>query len=265
MFTKRLLSSIILLIITVATVILGGNLLFASVILISCIGQMELYRTMKMEKTTLAIVGYIFTLIFYCIVYLKKEELIIVAAILCLLCLMINYVLTFPKYRSEQITMVFFGLFYVSMMISYIYRVRMLHDGLLLVWMIFIAAWGSDTCAYCIGMLFGKHKLPSQLSPKKSIEGCVGGVVGAALLGFIYASIFKNQISGITNPVFAFTIIGGAGSLISQIGDLAASAIKRNHDIKDYGTLIPGHGGILDRYDSIIFTAPIVYFLAQIL
>ncbi len=265
MFTKRLFSSIILLIITIITVFFGGNLLFATVVIISLIGQMELYRTMKLEKTSLAFIGYVFSLVYYGMVFYKKEYMIMLAAILFLMLLMVNYVIIFPKYRSEQITMVYFGLFYVSIMISYIYQVRMLKDGLLLVWMIFIAAWGSDTCAYCVGMLIGKHKLPSKLSPKKSIEGCIGGVVGAALLGYIYATIFQNQIVGVTNPIFAFTIMGGVGSIISQIGDLAASAIKRNHEIKDYGTLIPGHGGILDRYDSIIFTAPIVFFLTQIL
>jgi phosphatidate cytidylyltransferase len=114
-------------------------------------------------------------------------------------------------------------------------------------------------------MLFGKHKIAPKLSPKKSLEGCIGGVVGAALLGVIYAAITKNRMIGIDNPYILFATIGAASSVISQIGDLAASAIKRNHEIKDYGTLIPGHGGILDRFDSIIFTAPIVYYLAVFL
>jgi phosphatidate cytidylyltransferase len=141
----------------------------------------------------------------------------------------------------------------------------MLQDGAILVWLIFIGAWGSDTCAYCVGMLLGKHKVAPKLSPKKSVEGCIGGVVGAALIGFLYATVFQNNIQGIDQPQLIFAIIGAASSVISQIGDLAASAIKRNHNIKDYGTLIPGHGGILDRFDSIIFTAPIVYYLAVLL
>ena len=93
------------------------------------------------------------------------------------------------------------------------------------------------------------------LSPKKSEEGAVGGVVGAALLGIIYAAVTKG-------PIVEYAVICAVGALISMVGDLAASAIKRNQGIKDYGKLIPGHGGILDRFDSVIFTAPVIYFLS---
>jgi phosphatidate cytidylyltransferase len=150
-------------------------------------------------------------------------------------------------------------------MLSYIYQVRILDDGAWIVWLIFIGAWGSDTCAYAVGVLFGKHKFAPKLSPKKSLEGCIGGIVGAALIGFLYATAIGSYITQLQNPQLIFAIIGAASSVISQIGDLAASAIKRNHNIKDYGNLIPGHGGILDRFDSIIFTAPIVFYLAAML
>lgn len=102
------------------------------------------------------------------------------------------------------------------------------------------------------------------LSPKKSIEGGIGGVVGAALLGFAYAMIFENKI-GLENITIIFPIVCAVGAIISQIGDLAASGIKRNHDIKDYSHLIPGHGGILDRFDSVIITAPIIFYLVTFL
>lgn len=127
-------------------------------------------------------------------------------------------------------------------------------------WLIFLSSWGCDTFAYCTGMLLGRHKLAPVLSPKKSIEGAVGGVAGAALLGFIYASLFGASMAELDNPQAACTIACAIAAVISQIGDLAASAIKRNHNIKDYGHLIPGHGGILDRFDSMIFTAPAIYF-----
>jgi CDP-diglyceride synthetase len=264
MFTKRLMSSIILLIITIGAVLTGGNLLFAVVLLISLIGQFELYRAMKIENTVAAGIGYLSGIVYDLLIYFRREDMISMLIIIFFMLLMICYVVAFPKFNSEQITMIFFGLFYVTMMLSYIYRVRMFRDGILIVWMIFIGAWGSDTFAYCTGMLIGKHKLPSKLSPKKSIEGCIGGIVGAALLGFLYAVICGSKIKGVVNPLLSFAIMGAAASIISQIGDLTASAIKRNHDIKDYGKLIPGHGGILDRFDSIIFTAPIVFLLVQI-
>ena len=131
-------------------------------------------------------------------------------------------------------------------------------------WLVFICAWGCDTCAYCVGMMIGKHKMAPVLSPKKSVEGGIGGIVGAALIGALYA-LAINRWSNAGASILEFAIIGAVGGAISQIGDLAASAIKRNYNIKDYGKLIPGHGGILDRFDSVIFTAPIIYYLAVLL
>ena len=265
MFRTRLLSGIILLAIAITVVVLGGDILFATLFIISLIGMMELYRIVKMQKKFPAILGYAAGITFYLLLYFELQQYQMMLFIFFLMLLMFAYVFGFPKFLTEQIAISFFGLFYVSIMLSYIYQVRMLEDGILLVWLIFIGAWGSDTCAYCVGMLIGKHKVAPKLSPKKTIEGCIGGVVGASLIGFIFATVFQDKIHGIDNPQFVFAIIGAVSSIISQIGDLAASAIKRNHNIKDYGTLIPGHGGILDRFDSIIFTAPIVYYLAVFL
>lgn len=114
-------------------------------------------------------------------------------------------------------------------------------------------------------MLFGRHKLAPVLSPKKSIEGAIGGMIGAALLGALYGAVFGTHMEEVGNPVIACCAACAIAAVISQIGDLAASAIKRNHNIKDYGHLIPGHGGILDRFDSMIFTAPAIYFAVTFL
>ena len=181
--------------------------------------------------------------------------------ILVLMLAMAVYVFAYPKFVAEQVMTVFFGVIYVAVMLSFVYQTRCLPDGMVMVWLIFLSSWGCDTCAYCVGMLIGKHKMAPILSPKKSIEGAVGGVVGAMLIGVIYTLIFQNHITIFQNPVVSVALLSGVGALISMIGDLAASAIKRNHKIKDYGKLIPGHGGILDRFDSVIFTAPIIYYL----
>ena len=102
------------------------------------------------------------------------------------------------------------------------------------------------------------------LSPKKSVEGGIGGIAGAALIGVLYA-LAVNHWGNAGASIVSYAVIGAVGGAISQIGDLAASAIKRYHNIKDYGKLIPGHGGILDRFDSVIFTAPVIYYLAKII
>lgn len=265
MFWVRFRSSVILMIIAIAALVLGGNVLFAVILAISLIGMMELYRIIKVNKSFLGIIGYLACIVFDFLVYFHLEKFNLLFFISFLLLIMIIYVVSYPKYRIEEVTMVFFGLFYVAVMLSFVYQVRMLTGGTLLVWLIFIGAWGSDTCAYLVGILIGKRKIFPVLSPKKSLEGCIGGVVGAALIGFIYASVFKNSILGVDNPQLAYAVICGASSIISQVGDLAASGMKRNHEIKDYGTLIPGHGGILDRFDSILFVAPIVFFLSGVL
>jgi phosphatidate cytidylyltransferase len=262
MFRTRLISGIILLAITIAVVVLGGDILFAVLFLISFIGMTELYRIVKIDRAFPGILGYMAGITFYLLLYFDLGQYQMILFISYLILLMFAYVFGFPRFTTEQISVAFFGLFYVGIMLSYIYQVRMLEDGGLIVWLIFIGAWGSDTCAYLVGILIGKHKVAPKLSPKKSIEGCIGGVVGAALIGVVYATLIQSRMTETASLQLVFALIGAASSVLSQIGDLAASAIKRNHDIKDYGTLIPGHGGVLDRFDSIIFTAPVVYYLA---
>ncbi len=260
MFATRLISGIVLVVLALFIVGSGGVLLFAASAGISCIGLFELYRVMKMEDKVLGAVGYTAALAYYCLVWFHQEKFVMLVAISALMLLMAIYVVTFPKYGTEQVTVAFFGIFYVAVMFSYLYQARMMADGKYLVWLIFLSSWGCDTCAYCAGMLFGKHKLAPILSPKKSMEGAIGGALGAALLGFIYALFFGNHMTEVANPRIACSIACGIAAIISQIGDLAASAIKRNHQVKDYGNLIPGHGGVLDRFDSMLFTAPAIYF-----
>lgn len=264
MFKTRLLSGIVLVIILIATVGYGGNVLFGVLALISLIGVKELYQVVKVQNTLLGGVGYLAVIAYYVLVYMEKIDLMVFLSILLLVLLMAVYVFSFPKFRAEQVMTVFFGVFYVAVMLSFIYQTRMLADGAYMVWLIFLSSWGCDTCAYCVGMLIGKHKMAPVLSPKKSVEGGVGGVIGAALLGLLYAFAMNHWGNAGLDTVFC-AITCGVGGIISQIGDLAASAIKRNYEIKDYGKLIPGHGGILDRFDSVIFTAPVIFILSLVL
>ena len=191
----------------------------------------------------------------------------LLAIILTIMGMMLVYVLTFPKYHAQQVMSAGFSFLYCPVLLSYIYMTRNLTQGIFLVWLIFSASWGCDTCAYAVGKLLGKHKLAPVLSPKKSIEGAIGGVAGAALIGFLYAwGLQKAGVTAISDDaIWAFPLISGVGAVLSQLGDLAASGIKRDHNIKDYGRLIPGHGGIMDRFDSVIVTAPLIYYLCIIL
>lgn len=265
MFGKRLISGIILVIFAILIVGRGGLLLYVTAGLISLMGLFELYRVMKIEKNPLGLVGYLTAAAYYGLVWYDGQQYVILMAIAALMLLMGIYVFTFPKYRTEEVTVAFFGVFYAAVMLSYLYQVRAMADGIYLVWLIFFSSWGCDTCAYCAGMLMGKHKLVPVLSPKKTIEGAIGGVAGAALLGYGFACIYGSRMLEVGNPRVACALACAIAAVISQVGDLAASAIKRNHDIKDYGHLIPGHGGILDRFDSMLFTAPAIYFAVTFL
>ena len=266
MFKTRLISGIVLVILALATIICSGPVLLVTLIGVSCIGMQELYRAAGVHegKTNgLEIASYLEIVIYYLAVAYLPVSYHLPAVILGVLVMMSIFVFTYPKYQNKQIMTAFFGMVYVGVMLSYIYQTRVLPGGAFLVWLIFLCSWGCDTCAYCVGVLIGKHKMAPVLSPKKSIEGAVGGVVGAALLGAIYAAVVGSHLEA-ENPVITYAIICAVGALISMVGDLAASAIKRNQGIKDYGKLIPGHGGILDRFDSVIFTAPAIYFLAKL-
>ncbi len=265
MFKTRLLSGIILVIIAVASVICGGYLLYGVTLAISLIGMYEFYRACDMERTLMAVPGYLAACVFYININVSFAPDAIMIPMIFLIVLMFVYVFSYPKYRIEQIAQAFFGFFYVAVMLSYVYQIRLLENGLYLPFLVFICSWGCDTCAYCVGMLIGKHKMSPVLSPKKSVEGAVGGVIGAALLSVIYCVILRDRMGiGMTEIAIIAGIVA-VGALISMVGDLTASAIKRNHDIKDFGKLIPGHGGILDRFDSMMITAPIIFYLARII
>ncbi|MGN0295331.1 MAG: phosphatidate cytidylyltransferase [Lachnospiraceae bacterium] len=260
-FFIRTRSGIILVLIALALLLAGGNVLLAGLGIISLIGVFELYRVMEIHNKLLGWVGYLLAVVYYIHLYLAPEnsDRLVALFILALILFLAVYVLAFPTYRSDQMMTAFFGLFYVPVMLSYIYQCRVLEGGAYLVWLVFLCSWGCDTCAYLAGITLGKHRMAPILSPKKSVEGGIGGVLGAVLLGALFGYVFRMQIP-FSSPAFSCAVICGTGSVISMIGDLAASAIKRNHDVKDYGTLIPGHGGILDRFDSVIFTAPAIYY-----
>ena len=269
-FKVRALSAVVLVAILGTALFFGGYYLWALMLLSSLVGFFEFLRAMRepserdnMKPDILEAVGYAGVAALYVILLVVNpgNDLIVVfyALVLLLIALMIVYVLQFPRFPTSKMMQVFFGVIYVGIMLSFVYLTRMADEGLKLVWLIFIASWICDTCAYLTGMLFGKHKLTPRLSPKKSVEGAIGGVAGAAAVGFLYGVIIS-----LGDAAWVSAVICAAGAVISQFGDLTASAIKRNHDIKDYGKLIPGHGGILDRFDSVIITAPIVFILAQV-
>ena len=259
MFRTRVISSVVLVILALVTILGGGYLLAATLLFLALVAYRELMKACKLsgegkKLSALEINGYIGILAYYLVmVFVPDRIYLFLAVVLILIGFMFIYVFSFPKYHSDQIMSAFFCVAYAPVMLSFIYLVRELPYGVYTVWMIFISSWICDTCAYLTGICIGKHKLAPILSPKKSIEGALYGY-------FVVESVVVEQ-----SITWIFVVISAAGAVISQVGDLAASAIKRNQEIKDYGKLIPGHGGVMDRFDSVIFTAPMIYFLTLLL
>lgn len=265
-FMVRLASSIVLLSMGAAALYLGGWVVAVFMLAISLGGVFELLRVFQLHKSLLAVLTYIFTVLYYLVIQLQKKELVLPVMVLYLLLLLTVYVFKFPKYEIKQMACVFFAFFYVAVLLSYIVRLRQLKHGALFTALILLCACGNDSFAYLTGILIGKHKMFPNLSPKKSVEGFIGGIIGAAACGLGYGFIFRQYaLYGDYNYPLMFALICGVGALPAVVGDLAASAIKRNYGIKDYSNLIPGHGGIMDRFDSMIFTAPIIYYLVTFL
>lgn len=282
MFLTRTISGIVLVILAFGAIWAGDFVLLITLLAVSVTGFLELTKAMgvnrkKRSLNVYEMVGTIGIAGYYAALYLCGSEnagaiwgeripslpwMLMAAVILTVLCLMAVYVFTFPKAKCDVPVNTFFAYLYAPVMLSFIWLIREWFAGFYLVWLVFISSWISDTCAYLVGRTIGKHKLAPVLSPKKSIEGSIGGILGAALIGFVYGFILQEtKVMETDHQALYFALIGGVGSVISQIGDLAASGIKRDHEIKDYGKLIPGHGGIMDRFDSVIVTAPLIYFL----
>lgn len=159
-----------------------------------------------------------------------------------------------------------FGTFYISLFMGTLLCLRA-DFGVFGVLLSFVCAWLTDTGAYFTGKFLGKHKLIPHVSPKKTVEGAIGGVVFAAVAAVIYLSIAKKCGMEYSENIsyLAIAILGLVTSVLSQLGDLIASAIKRDCNVKDFGNLLPGHGGLLDRFDSVLFISPFVWMLLMLL
>ena len=266
MFIKRLLSAIVMIALLVGAIILGGSF-FAFFGMI--IAVLSLWELLKAAGLTDKNEGKLFVV--YCeqviaiLTYINGEifgffSSAAVWLMIFLIILLSVYVFEFNKYTFRDIAIFLFAFVYTCILPIFMVDIRNNHqNGLLLVWFVFIPPVASDTFAYCFGMLFGKHKLAPVVSPKKSIEGSVAGVLGAAIVTAVYGYFIQDKLGAQSGFVAACFVIGLLCGGISQMGDLAASAIKREFSIKDYSNIIPGHGGVLDRVDAIIYVSPLCY------
>ncbi|MCR5006688.1 MAG: phosphatidate cytidylyltransferase [Clostridiales bacterium] len=267
----RTISGFFLIVILFALLYFGGYVLLAALLLFSLIGLYEYHKAISAEHRPFVWLSYIACVGYYAILFFRPEAVVeqpygFLFLIVFFLVLMIAAVFTYPERRFEDAFLTFCGTVYVAVLFSFLFFVRRRDHGFTYVWFIFWAAWGSDTFAYLCGRAFGKHKLVPKLSPNKTIEGAVGGVIGATVLCVVYGMLVRGQLGMDTAQILMLAIpVGLCGAVLGQTGDLFSSAIKRFMDIKDFGHLIPGHGGILDRFDSILLSGTVVALVLMLI
>lgn len=265
MDVKRVTSALLGLPMVILVLLLGNKYVIdVALAIVAIIALNEYYNAFSKYKP-IKWIGYL-AAISISFIHLIPEELLLKCIALAIpfivVALFIQLIIKDMKINVIDIAITLFGISYIVLFIMFIPLIVGQDNGKIYVWYIFIVSWGTDTFAYLIGRTFklGKHKF-SKISPNKSIEGCIAGVIGAVVLSLIY-TFFVNRFAAI--PVISYlqiTIVAVLLSIIGQFGDFAASSIKRFVEIKDFSNLIPGHGGLLDRIDSLIFIAPFAYIL----
>lgn len=258
---NRLIGGVFVGSITLVTLLTGGVVTAIILALCSLIGIHELLKVYSLDKSPFAFLNYFATILLYGFLYFEKAQFILPMVIMFVLLALAVYVILFPKYKDTDMMKAIFSFIYVAILLSFVFRIRSMKAGLLLSFFVLISSWINDIFAYFVGSAIGKHKFSPKVSPNKSVEGFIGGIVGTGLAGLLYGTIFAEQL-----PLSGLycAIIAALGAIPAVIGDLAASAVKRDNAIKDYSNLIPGHGGMVDRIDSILFTAPIIYYLVEL-
>lgn len=238
-------------------VYIGGYWIMAAAILVGFMGVKELYNGFEvMGVKPCREIAYVAICLLYLtnIIWPENQNLTMLWVILVAMASMV-YGFKVNERKPEDTMATFFGILYV---VFFSYHIVLIDQSAhrIMIWLVFLTAFGTDVMAYFSGMALGKHKLCPNLSPKKSVEGAIGGVLGSMVL----CGLFGWFLGQGNDMLLACVVIGFVGSIAAQLGDLSASALKRHMGIKDYGTLIPGHGGIMDRFDSVLFTAPLIYY-----
>ena len=264
---KRIITAVVGLPAVIAVLVLGNiyiiDILFG---FIAWMSLHEYFKSFKGKAKPIQWLGYIACLLISIIHIIPREYAVMTIGILIptsIIILFTQSIVTEMKFNIIDLAITFFGICYIPLFLMYIPMTMGGENGKVLVWYMIIAAWGTDIFAYIVGKNMGKHKF-SKISPNKSIEGCIGGILGTIIITLIYTCIINNCLNFNINYLF-ISIIAFILSIIGQIGDFSASSIKRYVGIKDFSNLLPGHGGMLDRIDSLIFIAPFAYLLLRLL
>lgn len=257
MLGMRILTALVGVPVLLAVTWLGGPAFLSLLALLTVLAAEELCRLLRKERPHrgLAFVGGLALLIGA--YFLKGDFPGFLPAVLLLLYLTVM-VFFFPRFDTRSLCSTLIAAGYPALF-AYLYLLRGRPDGWEWVLFILFATWAFDTLGYFVGLTLGRVRITPRLSPKKSLEGLIGGLAGAVLTAYVFA-----LLTG-AGPLIPLLVLGFAVGAGAQLGDLAASAFKRFAGVKDAGRLLPGHGGVLDRFDSLLFSAPLAYFLIDLL
>ncbi len=253
----RVISSIVALPLLFFFVLMGGLYLEVGVAVVSLIALYELLNVLKKKYKPVSIPSYLMVIVFF-LTYRSGYFIALSGAITVYIALLLAIYVFDDERHFSDIGVTFLGLAYILFFLYHVVLLSQLEPAYM-IWFIFIASWGADTGAYFAGNAFGKTKLAPTVSPKKTVEGLIGGVITAVILSVILSVVFEPRL------ILHSIAIGVIGSLISVVGDLTASKIKREMDVKDYGNIMPGHGGVMDRFDSVILVTPFIYYVIKLI
>ncbi len=254
----RVITAVIALPVLFFILLQGGIYIYIGGFILSIIGQYEFYKAFSKEYHPLNAIGYVMTILWYLGLYYKMPSdysTFILAGFLFVLLGISVFSNKSKPIISAMVT--FVGFFYVAFTLSHIVMISGLDDHFF-IWYPFIIAFVTDTFAYLVGKMMGSKPLIKRVSPNKTIEGAIGGIIACVIVSYAYAYFLKPDFT-----LYAI-FLGLVGSPLSQLGDLIASKIKRQFNVKDFGKILPGHGGVLDRFDSLIVTMPLVYYFMVI-
>lgn len=249
----------------IAIFLLSGTFVYPIIITSLCvIGTWEMLGCIRQRRNPLlSIPAMLVSLAAPVVSYFFGYGSVLVVVMLYIAVLLAESVFFDEKVKVINVSEVFMTTLYVALCFSALLKLRYIQNGASYVYLlVFVAAWVTDTCAYFTGFLFGRHKLIPKISPKKTVEGAIGGAVFCVIAFILFGVIVQNAADVKVNLI-VLAVVGLFMSVVSMIGDLVASSVKRTYGIKDYSNLFPGHGGVLDRFDSIMILSPFLLFVAE--
>ncbi len=265
----RLTSALIGAIAVISLIIFAPISVFNAVIAVVCyISLYEIYKTFGcLQKWQLTLLGYsAATAVLYTTIYYagnNGQEILSFILVLYVMLILVCAIIWNKDIKFSDVSMSVFALLYCVLFVAHLALIRQMDNGKVIIFAALLGAWMPDTFAYFSGLLFGKHKLIPAISPNKTVEGSIGAILGCVIIFTAYGAVISHM--GYDVNYFALIILAVLSSILAQFGDLSASLIKRQFGVKDFGNIMPGHGGLLDRIDSLIFIAPLTYYFLLIM